>query len=200
MRDPEVNLLLNKEATKRTLLLCTGKTEWDELGRVVGDVNVPLSPAGEEHAEKTHDIIGEIAPSVVFVGPSLACRETALISLRGYGAKIKVAPELKDLNWGHWQGMKLQGIKERFKRSYAQWIKDPHSIAPPNGEALQDMEERLDFFIEKRLSGKSQTSVGIIATPMVIAGLKIQLIESPWESFWDMISAPQSVELIEYTL
>ena len=189
---------LTNKKIQQVLLICSGQTEWDELGRVVGNMDIPLSTAGEEYAEKIRDFINGDNYSVAYVSPSLACRETAQIVLRELDIKVKIVPELGTLNWGLWQGMWLKEIKYRFQRPYAQWMLDPLSVSMPEGESLTDLSARIEVFRDKYLSRKTKGVIPVLATPIVIAVIKILFLNAPWSTFWQMVSSTERVEMIEY--
>jgi len=48
---------------------------------------------------------------------------------------------LIDFNYGKWQGLSHQGVKDKYKELYAEWIKNPHQVKMPAGERLNEVSE-----------------------------------------------------------
>lgn len=185
---------------KRAILINSAPSEWDELGRVVGDMNIPLSPAGEEHAEKLRDLLDSDFSAIMFAGPSTACRETARIITRNTRTHVEVSDDLKDMNWGLWQGMWLHEIKRRFYKPYELWMQNPLAVVTPNGESVEDLAERVDNFLEKKILHNHRQTEQILATPMIIAVLKALMLKNDWKDFWQDVMSPQKIEYIELPL
>ena len=57
--------------------------------------------------------------------------------------KTKKIKELRELDFGAWQGLCISEIKQRFPSAYRQWRDVPTSLAPPQGEPLLDAAERV---------------------------------------------------------
>ncbi|WP_042356013.1 histidine phosphatase family protein [Bacillus rubiinfantis] len=50
-------------------------------------------------------------------------------------------PELREMNFGDWEGKTYQDLKE--ENLYCNWLTNPYKYAPPNGESFQQFSNRV---------------------------------------------------------
>jgi len=55
---------------------------------------------------------------------------------------VIAAPELIDFDYGEWQGLSHDTVKEKYQALYAEWLNNPHLIKVPKGESLDDVRRR----------------------------------------------------------
>ena len=68
---------------------------------------------------------------------------TAEIIGKALGLRPKRIDELRNLDQGLWQGLQIDEIKRRNTKLFRQWIEDPRTICPPQGETIEDALERV---------------------------------------------------------
>jgi broad specificity phosphatase PhoE len=54
-----------------------------------------------------------------------------------------VVPELQEGNFGEWEGLTFEGIRDRYPDLFAAWQEDVTAVRPPGGESLYDVSERV---------------------------------------------------------
>jgi len=72
---------------------------------------------------------------------------------------------------GLWEGRLQEDLEERCPRSYRQWIEDPASVTPPQGEAASEAEDRVLVEIAK-IADKVKSerpTVAVVLRPTVYA-------------------------------
>ncbi len=68
---------------------------------------------------------------------------TAEIIGKALGLRPRRIDELRNLDQGLWQGLQIEEIKRRNTKLFRQWIDDPRTICPPQGETIEDAMERV---------------------------------------------------------
>ncbi len=118
--------------------------------RIVGNRDIPLSPAGREQIRiLARDFMPILAGRLAAVVSSDLgrCRETASILLTGneWAASpppIHLEPDLRELNLGQWQGLTKAEIEQRFPGQYdARGRNFPH-YCPKGGESFAQLQSR----------------------------------------------------------
>ncbi len=59
--------------------------------------------------------------------------------------------DLGNLDLGLWQGLLVDEIRRKQPRLYRQWLDNPWSVVPPEGETLEDACARIDDVIGRLL-------------------------------------------------
>jgi broad specificity phosphatase PhoE len=131
----------------QVLLIRPGATLYDEQNRVQGILDIPLSEQGR--AEVAH-LAESLAASedtssltALYYGPGENVARTAEILGKALGLRPRRIEELRNLDQGLWQGLQIEEIKRRNTKLFRQWIEDPCTICPPQGETIASALDRI---------------------------------------------------------
>ncbi|MDK2897138.1 MAG: alpha-ribazole phosphatase [Candidatus Atribacteria bacterium] len=135
---------------KTVYLVRHGDTEATEQGYFAGWSDVPLSPRGKKRVVRVRELLGEIPITRAWVSPLVRTRETAQL-LVSPGVPLEEVEEIKERNFGRWEGRRWQELEQEFPQEVISWRKDPLSFTPPGGESFQQVLSRVKVFWEKLL-------------------------------------------------
>jgi len=148
------------------VLIRPGATTYDEQNRVQGVLDLPLSERGR--AEVAH-LVEELSLSsecaslgALYCGPGENVVRTAESVGRVLGIRPRRIDELRNLDQGLWQGLQIDEIKRRNTRVFRQWIEDPRTICPPQGETVGDAMERIHSVLKPLLRRHQGESIGMV--------------------------------------
>jgi broad specificity phosphatase PhoE len=178
-------------------LLRAGGTSWDEEDRLIGQTDLPMTEHGsDEVAKAIHEGAFEQPFGAILVSDEEASATAATMLPRGADTKVKTIPELSNIGLGLWEGVLSKDLEERNPSTYAQWRDHPERIAPPEGESLQDAQDRLITAIGKALAKCKGTSpnIAIVLRPLAWATIRCWLTGEKMCSLWDQLETPISVE------
>jgi probable phosphoglycerate mutase len=71
----------------------------------------------------------------IYASPLRRTVETARMLAAPHGLEPIQEPALREIDYGHWEGMRRSEVERRFEREYAIWQEDPFTIAPRGGES-----------------------------------------------------------------
>lgn len=164
------------------LLIRPGATEFDEQGRIVGTLNVPLSDLGVRQAVELADETNDFGIKAIFCSPSSAAIETAEIIGQYHNRKVKVKDALVNIDMGLWQGKSMDELRKNQPKVAKQWEEHPETVCPPEGESFEDVVPRVNKFLKKlQKKHRSGTIAIVVADPLakvIAAQLKATLEES----------------------
>jgi broad specificity phosphatase PhoE len=131
----------------QALLIRSGTTLYDEQNRVQGILDVPLSERGRAEAVRLAESLGAMLAATplaaLYCGPGESVVRTAEIVGKALGLRPRRIDDLRNLDQGLWQGLQLEEIRRRNARLFRQWIEDPMTICPPQGETVEDATDRV---------------------------------------------------------
>jgi broad specificity phosphatase PhoE len=113
-----------------------GDTAWSKSGQHTGRTDISLSAEGEEHARRLAECLGGLAFSRVFVSPRQRARRTC--ELAGLGARAEVEPDLREWDYGDYEGRRSVEIHE--ERPDWNLFRD----GCPGGESPAQISDRAD--------------------------------------------------------
>ncbi|MEN6319397.1 MAG: histidine phosphatase family protein [Syntrophaceae bacterium] len=148
----------------RIILVRHGQTEWNRVERFRGHADVPLNEAGLEQAETTgRRIAAEWRPEAIYSSPLSRAVRTAEIIAGHYGLSVQIHPELIDIDYGQWQGLTPDEVREQWPETIDDWYNKPVSAHIPGGETLEQLRSRALETIDelvKRHDGQTIVVVG----------------------------------------
>lgn len=127
----------------RLYLIRHAETEWNTDGRVQGQTDIPLSPAGEKQAEELAERLGDLRLRAIISSPLRRTTQTAQPLARRQGLEIQFDPRLKEQNWGHYEGLLWPEVSERIRELEERMRHDPIHPAPPGVETLREVADRM---------------------------------------------------------
>lgn len=118
-----------------TILLARhGETDWNRDRRVQGHSDIPLNDAGRAQAEDLGKQLEDERLAAVYSSDLLRAKETAEIAAGGTGLPVLELVDLRERNFGTWEGLTDDVIRARF----------PESRTGPwgDGETIEQMSAR----------------------------------------------------------
>jgi broad specificity phosphatase PhoE len=150
----------------QVLLIRPGATIYDEQKRVQGVLDIPLSERGrDEAAQMANNLalsLGRSSLSGLYCGPGESLVRTAEIVGKALGLRVKRIEEFRNLDQGLWQGLQIDEIKRRNTRLFRQWIDDPETICPPQGETVDNAMNRIKTAFKPLLRRHEDESIGLV--------------------------------------
>ena len=90
-------------STQRVYVVRHGETEWSLSGQHTGVTDIPLTENGRAVARRLKPILAEPSFTLVLSSPLGRARETC--ELAGLGARAVLEPDLKEWNYGEYEGL-----------------------------------------------------------------------------------------------
>lgn len=154
----------------RVVLVRPGTTDYDEQRRITGNLDIPLNQFGADQIARATNELSEHGIEVVYCSPSQAAEETARALAHGLGVKSKTLPRLDNLDHGLWQGKLIDEVKATQRKVYKQWLDQPDTVCPPEGETLAIGLQRVQSVVDKLLK-KHKSGVVAVVVPEPLASL-----------------------------
>ena len=131
------------------IVIRAGATDYDLQERIRGTLDMPLSMEGVAAATRAGERLAADPPTAIYASADETAEETARIIGSACGIKPKHLLNLGNVDMGLWQGRLVEEIRDTQPRLNRQWQDNPWSVAPPEGELLEDACERVEAAIEK---------------------------------------------------
>tara|TARA_R110000737_G_scaffold2923_9_gene9088 strand:+ start:4196 stop:4834 length:639 start_codon:yes stop_codon:yes gene_type:complete len=192
---------MSKASHFTIVLLRSCSTSWDFEERLCGATDLPATKESLEELSVLLQSETEIAllraqMDSVLCGPADVSLESARLLVGSADTKIRTIDDLAEVDLGLWEGVRRQDLEERFPSVYSQWIEHPGTVAPPDGESLDVVQDRvLDQLFGRLLKLKSEHPVvGLVLRPYAWSVLKCWLDQRPLSEVWGYLENGVSVE------
>jgi alpha-ribazole phosphatase/probable phosphoglycerate mutase len=142
-----------------------GATEGSEVPRYKGATDVPISEKGEAQVRSTAEFMEKngLVPDAVYSSTlSRALRSAEIVASR-FGLEQVGVPELRERDFGLWEGMSFEEIQEKFPDAFSSWARDPLRYSPLEGESTLDVRDRVMPALEQILHSHKGGTVAVVA-------------------------------------
>jgi len=112
------------------------------------------------------------------------------------GKEVVSDDNLREINFGVFDGKTAKEIEESYPNEWKAWLKDYESYKIPDGECLQDMLNRVKGFIDK-VKGNDGTYI-IVSHAGVIQSIITYLLDLELKKMWHFQCAPGGYVEIDY--
>jgi broad specificity phosphatase PhoE len=166
------------------VLIRPGATDYDEQGRILGTLDIPLSEQGTRDVER---MIEELRPrgiTAIYCGPCQSAAQTATALATALDVKLKKIDNLKNIDHGLWQGMLVEDVKRKQPKVYRQWQEQPGIICPPEGEMLAKAQDRVQIALSKILKKHKEGTIALVVPEPLAGVLQGQLLHREIGEFW----------------
>ena len=103
------------------VLIRHGQTAWNTAGRFRGRADIGLDETGFKQVEALNAYLKDVPFESVYSSPLKRVMQTAAPMAQAHGLEVTTAPELTDLDYGMWQGMKHSEAARLYPELYALW-------------------------------------------------------------------------------
>lgn len=149
-----------------TATLCVvrhGETAWNAEGRVQGQLDIPLGPAGHSQARCVASALATRRFAALYSSDLARVRETASPLARKLGLELRIDARLRERHYGIFQGLTYAEAKVKLPADYQRFrAKDP-DYAFGTGESLREFFSRSVACLEE-IAGRHAGEEALVFT------------------------------------
>jgi broad specificity phosphatase PhoE len=179
------------------ILVRHGETEWNVQQVFRGRIDIELNETGLRQVELLAEYLSGVKIDAVYSSPLRRALKTAEMIASPHKLEVKIAPGLIDCDFGKWQGLPQQEVKDRYKELYAEWVKNPHLIRMPEGESLSDVRERALTVVDEVVA-KYEGTVALVSHRVVNKVLICALLGLDNSHFWNIRQDTGAITIFAY--
>ncbi len=135
----------------RIVLIRPGATDYDGEERIQGALDIPMNHHGLTEVARVVDQLRDMKIEMIYVSPCDSAIQSAEILSKDLDARSKKLDRMQNLNLGLWQGMKVSDVRHKQPKVYRQWQEQPENVLPPDGEMIEQAEQRIRAAMTKIL-------------------------------------------------
>jgi broad specificity phosphatase PhoE len=169
-----------------------GQTDASRENRFSGSSNPPLTSVGEAMAEAFARAYASLKWDAIYTSPMLRTRQTAEPLSRLTGVQAIVEDGLKEIDYGEWEGLRQEDVKQRWPEAFEHWADDVASRGTPGGETAFHVAARAMRAVEGIRSGSAQGNVLIVSHKATLRIITCALLGLDVRLFRERIAEPVS--------
>ncbi|MHB1125513.1 MAG: alpha-ribazole phosphatase [Bacillota bacterium] len=182
----------------RVILVRHGQTIWNQDGRFQGHTNVELSEAGKEQARQLTNALKKEKVTAVYTSDLSRALTTAQIIANHFDLDVRVIPEIKEINFGRWEGLTYKQINENFGELAAVWRSKPGTLQIPGGESFKEVMDRASLAIQQLIGRHPKETVVVVSHGATIRTIVCSALGLDLDHIWKIRLDNTAITTIEY--
>lgn len=184
----------------RLLLMRHAETDWVAANRFQGQTDVPLNTHGRRQAAALAHVMAGEAIHVLYASDLQRAWETAqaVVTVRPHAIPLQAEPRLREMHFGRWEGLTYDEIQQQEAAALAIWEGDLEHTAPPGGETLLQMAERVRAVYTNIRQAHAEQTVALVAHGGPLQVLLTCILGLPARDYWHFALAPTSISEVHF--
>lgn len=182
----------------KIILVRHGETIWNKELRFQGHRDIPLSEKGQEQAAKLSARLSAENIDAFYASDLSRALETAGIVAKPHGREVLPVPELRETNFGKWEGMTYNEIIAVYNEEMQRFRENPLQNRIPGGETLQEVADRCMAGINKIISRHPDQTVLVAAHGGTIKVVVSFVLGLDLKNYWKIKQDNVAVNIIEF--
>ncbi|MCE5277009.1 MAG: histidine phosphatase family protein [Planctomycetaceae bacterium] len=149
-------------------LIAAGKSLWLEQQRLESPAGSPLAPGAEQDVAAIAEQLKGRGIEDIYSGPGEQELASIEIIAAALDVKARIEEELREMDFGLWQGLSAADFKRRQAKVYKLWVENPAAVRPPEGETLQQVQQRLAAALKDLAHKHEGESFAVVLRPMAL--------------------------------
>lgn len=142
-------------------------------------IDMALSPLGHQQAEALARWMGDSRLDAIYASPMLRVQQTIAPLLARRGLQPIVMPDLREVHFGAWTGLRWDEVKEKFGVHAFDWLEIIDGPGIPDGETGAALKQRVQPCLQQILDDNPHRSVAIACHGGIIRIMLSLLLEWP---------------------
>ncbi len=178
-------------------LIRHGQTLWNEEGRYQGEKDIGLSPTGIKQGELAAGYLSKVNFSNIYSSPLKRAVDTAAVIKKDRKLEVKIRENLKEINFGKWEGLKFDEINERYHDDYKKWLGDLYNNSPTGGESFKNVQKRAIDEINNIIGeNKDKSNVAVVTHGGIIISLLAYWLQVPVSRWGSLIQRQGAINIV----
>ncbi|HLK69853.1 MAG TPA: alpha-ribazole phosphatase [Bryobacteraceae bacterium] len=182
----------------RLWLIRHGEPAAEARRHCYGSLDVRLSEYGRAQMAEVARYLQAEPLAVIYASTRSRALESAQILAAAHSCPVEVVPDLREIDFGDFEGLAYDEIAARYPDLYRQWMETPTEIRFPNGEAFGEMRARVLRAAEAiRLERAGQTAA-IVSHGGVNRILIAHALQMPDECLFRLAQNYAAINLLSF--
>ncbi|PZU97027.1 MAG: histidine phosphatase family protein [Leptolyngbya sp.] len=180
-------------------LLRHGETEYSKTGGFCGELDPELTDEGAAMAQAFAEQYKSLPWQAIFASPMKRTIATAMPLSQVAGVNVQLRNGLKEINYGQWEGLTADYVRENFSDDYLQWLTEPAWNPPTGGESSVQIASRASLVMAEIEENFSEGNVLVVSHKATIRIILCSLLGMDVGRYRNRIELPvASVSLVRF--
>jgi len=182
----------------RFFIVRHGETFWNIDGRTQGHGDSKLTEDGIKQAQRLAKKLLKYDIDYIYSSDLGRTIQTSEMISNTLNKKVEYKEQLREINFGKWEGLTIQEIKRDYPDVYTVWRNKPHKALIPEGENLYKLKQRLLDCINELNKKHENSNIVLVSHGMSIKVLLLSLLESELSNIYRIKQDNTALNIVEF--
>jgi broad specificity phosphatase PhoE len=181
----------------RIVLVRPGATDYDGEERIQGALDIPLNRHGLTEVAKAVDQLRDLRIEAIYASNCEAAVQTGEVLAKDLDARFKKLDRMQNINLGLWQGLQVSEVRYKQPKVYRQWQEQPENVCPPEGEMIEQAEQRIAAAMNKILRRHKEGVIGLVVPEPLASLVRQYFKKDELGDLWKALAGHGSWEILD---
>ncbi len=182
----------------KVFLVRHGETIWNKELKYQGHTDVPLSDEGLRQAHLVAARLAGEKLAAVYASDLCRANVTAETIAARHSLPVTCLAELREVQFGDWEGLTYEGINERWPDEYVQLFHRTDEVRIPGGETFHEVKERAAGAVARIVARHPGEAIVIVSHGGTIRTIICAALGIHLNHVWDIRQDNTAVNVLEY--
>ena len=184
-------------STTRIILVRHGETAANREFRYIGTRDDALTEHGQTQARHIAEALSLLPVAAVYSSPRRRAYETALPVASRHGLTVQVVDDLREGDFGRWEGLSRAEVMAQDAEHLRAWERDT-SLAPPDGESLDAMQQRVSAVIAKLVQAHPEQTIVLVSHVGPVKAVLCTALGVPASTAFRIFLDPATISVVDW--
>ncbi|AOT68107.1 histidine phosphatase family protein [Geosporobacter ferrireducens] len=175
-----------------------GETVWNAETRAQGAKNIQLNEKGLLQAQHLGKRMKNYSIDAIYSSDLDRALSTAQAVAKEFQYKVNIIPELREMSFGHWEGLTNREIQEKHLTHYRIWRSKPHEAQIPGAEKLLDVQSRGLAALHRIVEENPNKNVAVVSHGTAIKAILLGLMDMDLSNFYRIRQDNACINVVEF--
>ena len=178
-----------------------GQTSGNRALKYFGITDIELNENGINQAVLVSKRLKKESISRIYSSSLKRAFKTAKIIAKPHRISVELKEDLKEINFGDWEGLSFQEIQKSYPHEFSKWQNNIMNFTTPHGESILELKRRVETAFKEILNSARENNVVIVTHggPIRIILSKILSPNALETVFWKIKQDNAALNIIENT-
>lgn len=182
----------------RVILVRHARTTWNDQGKYGGHTDVSLDELGKQQIIKVAERMAKYPIKAVYASDLQRAYQTALAIAQVHNLSVEQFGDLREINFGQWEGKTYNEIVKEQQELMEAWLKDPFNTKIPDGETMAQMQKRVAKCLLEIVRKHPEETIVVVTHAGPIWTMLSYILEVPLQYYWRIKQSNTAVNIIDF--
>ncbi|MGA2035275.1 MAG: histidine phosphatase family protein [Thermoguttaceae bacterium] len=181
----------------RIVLIRPGTTDYDDQERIQGALDIPLNEKGRAEAGQIAEQLKDQGIELMYTAVCASAQQTAETIAERLDVKLRKLDRMQNVDHGLWQGLPISEVRHKQPKAYRQWQEQPENVCPPEGEMLNQAEDRVRSTMTRLLKRHKEGVIALVAPEPLATLVRHFVTQEELGDLWKSLGSHSQWEVLE---